>query len=261
MANKVIICGIDTSTLPKCNNNKLTELMLEIKNGNEFAREEFVIYNIRLVLSIVQRFSINKNNADDIFQVGIIGLLKSIDNFDTSLGVKFSTYAVPMIIGEIRKFLRDSSSLKVTRSVRDVAYKALQAKEKILLTTNKEASISEIARETGISELEIADAMDAISEPLSIYDSIFHDNDDSIKFIDQIKDDFCDDKIIEKPVLKDALNSLSKREQQILFMRYYVGKTQMEISDAIGISQAQVSRLEKDAIKEIKNSFKTNELS
>ena len=145
MSNKVIICGIDTSTLPKCNNKKLEELMIEIKKGNEFARDEFVIYNMRLVLSIVQRFSINKNNTDDIFQVGVIGLIKSIDNFDVTLGVKFSTYAVPMIIGEIRKFLRDSSSLKVTRSVRDVAYKALQAKEKILSTTNKEATISEIA--------------------------------------------------------------------------------------------------------------------
>ena len=194
----------------------------------------------------------NKNNADDIFQVGIIGLLKSIDNFDTSVGVKFSTYAVPMIIGEIRKFLRDTSSMKVTRSIRDIAYKALQAKEKILATTNKEATPQEISKETGIPEKQIADAMDAISEPLSLYDTVFHDNGDTMLIMDQLKDDFTDDKIIERTVLKEAIKSLGRREQQILFLRYFVGKTQMEISDAIGISQAQVSRLEKDALKEIK---------
>ena len=252
MSNKVIICGVDTSTLPKCNNQKLDELMKEIKNGNQNAREEFIIYNMRLVLSIVKRFSSGKNNADDIFQVGIIGLIKSIDNFDTSVGVKFSTYAVPMIIGEIRKFLRDSSSIKVTRSIRDIAYKALQAKEKILSTSSKEASIEEIAKETGISERQIAEAMDAISEPVSLYDTIFHDDGDSILIMDQIKDDSTDEKIVERTALKEALKSLGKREQQILFLRYFSGKTQMEISSIIGISQAQVSRLEKDALKEIK---------
>ena len=252
MANKVVICGIDTSTLPKCNNQKLVELMEEIKNGNKQAREEFVMFNMRLVLSIVQRFSTNKNNADDIFQVGIIGLIKSIDNFDTSVGVKFSTYAVPMIIGEIRKFLRDSNSIKITRSLRDVAYKALQAKEKILNTTNKEASIEEIAKETGISEKLIAEAMDAISEPVSLYDTVFHEGGDTMLIMDQLSDSSSDEKILEKTVLKQALKNLNKREQQILFLRYYAGKTQMEISDTIGISQAQVSRLEKDALKEIK---------
>lgn len=252
MANKVIICGIDTSALPKCTSEKLTSLMTEIKQGSLKAREEFVMYNMRLVLSIVQRFSINQNNVDDIFQVGIIGLLKSIDNFDTSVGVKFSTYAVPMIIGEIRKFLRDSSSMKVTRSIRDVAYKALQAKEKILKTTNKEASIEEISKEIDIPEKQIAEALDAISEPLSLYDTIFHDNGDTMLIMDQIKDTSTDDNILEKTALKQALSNLGKREQQILFLRYYVGKTQMEISDSIGISQAQVSRLEKDALKEIK---------
>lgn len=254
MANKVIICGIDTSTLPKCTNDELNQLMAKIKSGDLEAREQFVIYNMRLVLSIVQRFSSNKNNADDIFQVGIIGLLKSIDNFDTSVGVKFSTYAVPMIIGEIRKFLRDSSAMKVTRSIRDIAYKALQAKEKILKTSNKEATIEEIAKETGISEKQIADAMDAISEPLSLYDTVFHDDNDTMLIMDQIRDSSSDDKILERTALKQALSTLGKREQQILFLRYYVGKTQMEISDTIGISQAQVSRLEKDALKEIKSS-------
>lgn len=252
MANKVIICGIDTSTLPKCTNDELNTLMKKIKSGDIEAREKFVIFNMRLVLSIVQRFSANKNNADDIFQVGIIGLLKSIDNFDLSVGVKFSTYAVPMIIGEIRKFLRDASAMKVTRSIRDIAYKALQAKEKILKTTNKEASIEEISKETGIPERQIVDAMDAISEPLSLYDTVFHDDNDTMLIMDQIKDSFTDDKILERTALKQALSMLGKREQQILFLRYYAGKTQMEISDTIGISQAQVSRLEKDALKEIK---------
>ena len=252
MSNKVIICGVDTSTLPKCNNQKAEELMREIKNGNIEAREEFIIYNLRLVLSIVKRFSTGKSNVDDIFQVGIIGLIKSIDNFDMNVGVKFSTYAVPMIIGEIRKFLRDSSSIKVTRTIRDDAYKALQAKETILSTSNKEATIEEIALETGIPEKQIAEAMDAISEPVSLYDTIFHDDGDSILIMDQLKDDSTDEKIVERTALKEALKSLGKREQQILFLRYYSGKTQMEISSIIGISQAQVSRLEKDALKEIK---------
>lgn len=252
MANKVIICGIDTSSLPRCNKETLNDLMLKIKQGNDSARDEFIFYNMRLVLSIVQRFSPNKDNTDDIFQVGIIGLIKSIDNFDTSLGVRFSTYAVPMIIGEIRKYLRDSNSIKVTRSTRDIAYKALQAKEKLLRETNKEASIKDIAEETGLSENQIADAMNAISEPISLYDTVFHDNGDSMLIMDQIKDSSSDESIIEKTVLKQALKKLGKREQQILFLRYFVGKTQMEISSEIGISQAQVSRLEKDALKEIK---------
>lgn len=252
MANKVIICGVDTSSLPRCNKEKLCELMDKIKQGDENARTEFIFYNIRLVLSIVQRFSSSKDNTDDIFQVGIIGLIKSIDNFDTSLGVRFSTYAVPMIIGEIRKFLRDSNSLKVARSTRDIAYKAMQAKEKILRETNKEATIKEISTETGISETQIADAMNAISEPLSLYDTVFHDNGDSMLIMDQIKDSSTDESIIEKTVLKQALKKLGKREQQILYLRYFAGKTQMEISSEIGISQAQVSRLEKDALKEIK---------
>lgn len=252
MANKVIICGVDTSTLPRCNSETLNKLMEQIKKGDDNARNDFIFYNIRLVLSIVQKFSSSKDNSDDIFQVGIIGLIKSIDNFDTSLGVKFSTYAVPMIIGEIRKYLRDLNSLKVTRSTRDIAYKALQAKEKILRETNKDATIGEIANQTGISEIQIADAMNAISEPLSLYDTVFHDNGDSMLIMDQIKDTTTDDSIIEKTVLKQALKKLGKREQQILYLRYFTGKTQMEISDEIGISQAQVSRLEKDALKEIK---------
>ena len=256
MANKVIICGIDTSTLPRCNNQKLTELMQEIKNGNQIAREEFIIYNMRLVLSIVQRFSTTKNNIDDVFQVGMIGLIKSIDNFDLSVGVKFSTYAVPMIIGEIRKFLRDSNSLKIARSIRDIAYKALQAKEQLLRTSVSDPTTAEISKVIGIPENLIIEALDAISEPLSLYDTVFHENGDTILIMDQLCDNYNDDNIIEKTLLKDALNSLKLRERQILFLRYYAGKTQMEISSEIGISQAQVSRLEKDALKEIKESIR-----
>ncbi len=254
MSNKVVICGMDTSSLPKCKSDEMLKLMQRVKDGDISAREEFVIYNMRLVLSIVQRFSNQKNNADDIFQVGIIGLLKSIDNFDTNVGVKFSTYAVPMIIGEIKKYLRDSSSLKISRSIRDTAYRALQAKEKILKTSNGEPTISEIAKETGLPERQIIEAMEAISEPLSLYDTVFHDDDDSMLIMDQIKDNDSDDKILERTVLREALKSLGAREQQILYLRYYAGKTQMEISSDIGISQAQVSRLEKDALKEIKES-------
>ena len=220
MANKVIICGIDTSTLPKCNKEKLNELMTKIKSGDDKARDEFIFYNMRLVLSIVQRFSLNKDNTDDIFQVGIIGLIKSIDNFDMNLGVRFSTYAVPMIIGEIRKYMRDSNSIKVTRSTRDIAYKALQAKEKILHETNKEATIGEIAKETGLSEMQISDAMNAISEPISLYETVFHDNGDSMLIMDQIKDSSSDDSIIEKTVLKQALKTLRRTAERGLFLTW-----------------------------------------
>ena len=223
-------------------------------DGDKAARDRLVSENMGLVWSIVRRFSKRGYDMEDLFQIGSIGLLKAIDKFDLSFDVKFSTYAVPMIIGEIRKFLRDSSSMRVTRSIRDIAYKAMQAKEKILKTTNKEASIEEISKETNIPERQIVEALNAISEPLSLYDTVFHDNGDSMLIMDQIKDNSTDDKIIEKTALKQALKSLGKREQQILFLRYFVGKTQMEISDTIGISQAQVSRLEKDALKEIKQS-------
>ncbi|MBQ8451351.1 MAG: sigma-70 family RNA polymerase sigma factor [Clostridia bacterium] len=251
MANKVVICGVDTSTLPKCTSQKLEELMKEVKSGNQEAREEFIIYNMRLVLSIVQRFSSSKDNVDDIFQVGIIGLIKSIDNFDISLGVKFSTYAVPMIIGEIRKFLRDSSTIKITRSIRDTAYKIIQAKEKLEKLGIYEPTTNEIATETGLSIKQISEALDAISEPISLYDSVFHDDDDSMLVLDQLKDS-SNEEILEKTALREAIKHLGRREQEILYLRYFTGKTQVEISNEIGISQAQVSRLEKDALSEIK---------
>ena len=253
MANIVMICGINTSTLPKPSANELEELMLKLKQGDSVAREKFIKLNMRLVLSIVQRFNISKFNVDDVFQVGMIGLIKSIDNFNTSLGVKFSTYAVPMIIGEIRRFLRDGSSLKVARSLRDIAYLALKAKEKLNLSAIYEPTIEDISKEINIPIYDVACALEAITEPISIYDTIYHDDDDNALVLDQIKDKTSEDTLIEHEFLKDAIKKVGDREREILYLRYYVGKTQMEISSEIGISQAQVSRLEKTALKQMKD--------
>lgn len=252
MANKVFICGIDTSKLPKATNQELLSLMQEIKNGNEEARTQFVMYNMRLVLSICGRFQTTKNNIDDVFQVGTIGLIKAIDNFNPEIGVRFSTYAVPMIIGEIRRFLRDSNAFKVTRSLRDIAYKALTTKEELLKNSNEDPSLDEIAKEINIPVQEVAMALDAISEPLSLYENVFNDDDGNFLVLDQIKDPTNEDSWLEKTALKDALNTLNSREQDILNLRYFQGKTQTEISEEIGISQAQVSRLEKNALNSIK---------
>ena len=252
MANKVCICGIDTSTLPKSTNKELIKLMDEIKAGKEGAREEFIMLNMRLVLSIVQRFMVKEHNSDDVFQVGIIGLMKAIDNFDTSVGVRFSTYAVPMIIGEIKRFLRDNNTLKVTRSLRDIAYKALQVREALIKDSNDEPSIDEIAMSLQLPIKDVACALDAISEPVSLFDTVYNDDSDSFLVMDQIRDSSNEDSWVEKTLLHEAINSLEERERQILFLRYFEGKTQMEISEDIGISQAQVSRLEKNALKTIK---------
>lgn len=252
MANKVVICGIDTSTLPKCTNEKSIELLTKIKNKEPGAQEEFVMLNIRLVLSIIQRFNIKSENADDIFQVGMIGLIKSIENFDISLGVKFSTYAVPMIIGEIRRFIRDNNAVKVSRSLRDIAYKAMQAKQELLKTCANDPTIDDIANKLQIPIRDVACALDAISEPVSLYDTVYGDDNENILVMDQIKDLDTENNLIEQTVLRDAINGLGDREKQILFLRYFDGKTQTEISEEIGISQAQVSRLEKNAINYIK---------
>ncbi len=252
MANIVVICGVNTSTLPKCNAKELEELMIKVKSGDKEARNQFITYNMRLVLSIVQRFSVSKYNTDDIFQVGIIGLMKAIDNFNVDLGVKFSTYAVPMIIGEIRRFLRDNNSVKITRSLRDIAYLALQAKEKLNHNSEKEPTVEDISKEINIPIKDVACALEAISEPISLYETVYHDDDDSALILDQIKDQTNEDSWVEKRMLKDAMNVIGARERQILFLRYYMGKTQMEISNEIGISQAQVSRLEKTALSQIK---------
>lgn len=252
MANIVVICGVNTSTLPKCSAKELDELMIKVKAGDEGAREQFITFNMRLVLSIVQRFSVSKNNIDDIFQVGMIGLLKSIDNFDTTLGVRFSTYAVPMIIGEIRRFLRDNNSLKITRSLRDIAYLALQAKEDLNRTQSVDPRVEDIAEKIGVPVRDVACALEAISEPISIYETVYHDDDDCALILDQLRDQTNEDSWVEHRMLKDAIKGLDTREQQILYLRYYMGKTQMEISSEIGISQAQVSRLEKTALTQIK---------
>ncbi len=254
MANKVIVCGLDTSTLPKVSAKEIQDTLTRYKNGDNDAKELLIMYNLRLVLSIVQRFDIKEYNCDDVFQVGIIGLIKSIENFDIHIGVRFSTYAVPMIIGEIKRFLRDNTSLKITRSLRDIAYRALQAKEILAAESNYDPKLEQIADAINVPLKDVACAMDAITEPVSIYETIFRDNDDSIEVIDQLKDSSLEDSWIEKSVLYDAINHLDKREKEILVMRYFIGKTQMEISNEIGISQAQVSRLEKNALKAIKQS-------
>ena len=256
MANRVVISGVNTSTLPKLKNAEITELMRKVKQGDEFARDQFVVANLRLVLSVVQRFSGHCDKSDDMFQVGCVGLLKAIDNFDESLNVKFSTYAVPMIIGEIRRYLRDNISVKVSRSIRDVAYKALKVKEEIIKKYNREPSLEEIAK---ILELPLSDvtfALDAISETVSLSEPVYNDGNETIRIMDQISNDKDDDEnLVEKMTLNDAIKNLSEREKEILLMRYYVGKTQMEVSEEVGISQAQVSRLEKTALKTLKKFF------
>lgn len=252
MANKVFICGIDTSKLPRATDQEMNELLQKIKNGDQEAKDHFILCNIRLVLSICGRFSTTKANIDDVFQVGTMGLLKSIDNFNLDFNVKFSTYAVPMIIGEIRRYLRDNSALKVTRSIRDTAYKALTAREELQKETCDEPTVDEIAKKLNLPIQEVACALDAISDPVSIYDPVYNDDDGNFTFIDQLKDNTSEDSWIEQTSLKESLLSLSKREREIINLRYFVGKTQMEISNEIGISQAQVSRLEKNAIKILK---------
>lgn len=251
--NKVEICGVNTSKLPTLTNEEKTKLFEEIKKGNLNAREEFVKGNLRLVLSVIQRFSNRGENVDDLFQVGCIGLIKSIDNFDTSLNVKFSTYAVPMIIGEIRRYLRDNNSIRVSRSLRDIAYKALQAKEKLTAENEKEPTVSDIAKLIGIAKEDVVFALDAIQDPVSLYEPVYNDGGDAIYVMDQIGDDKNNDESwIEEISLKEAMKRLNSREKRIVSLRFFKGKTQMEVADEIGISQAQVSRLEKNALKNMK---------
>lgn len=255
-SSKVEITGINTNNLPKLSASEQAELMDKIKLGDKEARDKFAMANLRLVLSVVQRFQNRTNNFDDIFQVGCVGLMKAIDNFDTSLGVRFSTYAVPMIIGEIKRFLRDNNSIRVSRSLRDIAYKALKAKEELIKENSKEPDITEIAKFLDIPESDICVALEAISEPVSLCDPVYNEGDDTIYLIDQLSNaEDREENWLEKLNLKDALQKLTGREKQIVMLRYYVGKTQMEVSDEIGISQAQVSRLEKNAIKALRKNF------
>lgn len=253
MSSKVCICGVDTAKLPKLKNSDMIELMKRIKNGDEKAREYFVVANLRLVLSVVHRFGGRGDKADDMFQVGCVGLMKAIDNFDDNLNVKFSTYAVPMIVGEIRRYLRDNNSIRVSRSMRDVAYKALQAKELLSKSSFNEPTMEEIAKEINMPVNLVTFALDAISDTVSLSEPVYTDGSDTIHLLDQIADEkHTDDNIYENISIKDAIKTLSTREREILLMRYYVGKTQTEVSEEIGISQAQVSRLEKNALKVIK---------
>jgi len=253
MSNKVEITGISTSNLPKLSGKEQAKLMERLKQGDSEAREQFAICNMRLVLSVVQRFKGRKENVDDIFQVGCVGLMKAIDNFDTTLNVKFSTYAVPMIIGEIKRFLRDSNSIRVSRSLRDIAYKTLKAREELLQNTTDEPNVEAISELLNIPMKDVALAMEAISDPISLADPVYNDGEDTIYLADQVGDDrISEDVWIENLNLSEALKNLNEREKEIVNLRYFIGKTQMEVSEEIGISQAQVSRLEKNAIDSIK---------
>ena len=251
--NKVEICGVNTSKLPVIKEKEKRELLLKMRNGDTKARETFINGNLRLVLSVIQRFNNRGENVDDLFQVGCIGLMKSIDNFDLTQNVKFSTYAVPMIIGEIRRYLRDNNSIRVSRSLRDVAYKALLVRDKLIKENNKEPTISQIAKELNIPREEVVFALDAIQDPVSLFEPIYHDGGDAIYVMDQISDSKnSDDSWLENISIKEAMKKLNDREKLILTLRFFNGRTQMEVADEIGISQAQVSRLEKTALKHMR---------
>lgn len=248
--NKVEISGVNTARLPILTNEEKDALFIQIRQGDAEAREQFIKGNLRLVLSVIRRFSSVGENVDDLFQIGCIGLIKAIDHFNTELGVRFSTYAVPMIIGEIRRFLRDNNSIRVSRSLRDTAYKAIYAREMLLKKNQKEPSITEVASEVGISREDIVYALDAIQNPMSLYEPIFTDGGDTLYVMDQIRDKKNrEENWVEHLSLSDALKKLNAREHEIISLRFFEGKTQMEVAELIGISQAQVSRLEKNALR------------
>lgn len=253
MQNKVEICGVNTARLPLLKHEETAELLKKAKAGDKLAREKLINGNLRLVLSVIQKFSARGENADDLFQVGCIGLIKAIDNFDPSLCVRFSTYGVPMIAGEVRRFLRDAGAVRVSRSVRDTAYRVLQAKEKLMGDSQREPTVDEIAHELGIKKQEVVFALDAIADPVSLYEPVYTEGGDSVCVMDQIGDTKnTDESWLERLALNEAVSHLSDRERRILALRYYDGRTQMEVAREIGISQAQVSRLEKNAVTQIK---------
>lgn len=252
MINKVQLCGVNTSKLPVLTAKEKQALFEKIKQGDKKAREDFINGNLRLVLSIIGRFSSRGENPDDLFQVGCVGLIKALDNFDTEQGVQFSTYAVPMIIGEIRRYLRDYNSIRVSRSVRDTAYRALQVKERLVALYGKEPTIEQIAKELEKPKEEIVFALDAISEPVSLFEPVYHDGGDTVFIMDQLSDEKNDEAWIEHIVLKEAMEHLSDKERQILDLRFFRGRTQTEVAQEVGISQAQVSRLEKSAINHMR---------
>ncbi len=252
MINKVTISGVDTSKLPILTNDEKNELLRRIKAGDKKAKDQFVEGNLRLVLSIVQRFAGRGECMDDLFQVGCIGLIKSIDNFDLSLGLRFSTYGVPMILGEIRRYLRDNNMVRVSRATRDLAYRALTTKEKLSNEKNREPNVGEIAKEMGVKKEEVVMALDAIVDPISLFDPVYSDGNDAIYVMDQVSDGRGGEDWLDELLIKDAINNLPAREKNIIELRFLEGKTQMEVAEEVGISQAQVSRLEKGAMERIK---------
>ena len=252
--SKVEICGVDTSSLKRLTYRESEELLARIKEGDEGARETFALANVRLVLSVIRRFPQAKVSSDDLFQAGMIGLMKSIDNFDLSVGVRFSTYAVPMIVGEIKRVIRGNNSLRVSRSIRDTAYRILQARTDIEAEKNDSATLDEIAERVSLARKEVVYALDAISDPVSLFDPVYNKSGDALELMDQIGDERnTAEKWTENVALESAIGGLGDRERSILYKRYYEGKTQTEISVEIGLSQAQVSRLEKSALKSVKS--------
>lgn len=257
MIKKVEISNVNTANLPVLSNKEKEELLRKVKNGDNEAREEFINGNLRLVLSVIQRFQNRGENADDLFQIGCVGLIKALDNFDLNQNVQFSTYAVPMIIGEIRRYLRDNNPIRVSRSVRDLAYKSLQVKERLTKETGKEATIEQIAKVLEIDKEEIAFSLDAIQDPVSLQEPIYKDGSENLYIEDQVRDNKnIDEKWAENLTIAQALAKLNKREKDIIARRFFDGRTQMEVAEEIGISQAQVSRLEKDAINRIRKVYK-----
>ena len=250
--NKVEICGVNTSKLKVLTEKEKMQLLRRVKEGDMKARDELINGNLRLVLSVIQRFINRGENLDDLFQVGCIGLIKAIDHFDINQGVRFSTYGVPMIIGEIRRYLRDNNSIRVSRSLRDTAYKAMQAKERMTAENNREPSIDEIAKELNLPREDVVLALESIVEPVSLFEPVFSDGGDTIYVMDQVGDNNDDSNWLDEIALKEAIRDLNNREKRILSMRFFQGKTQMEVASEIGISQAQVSRLEKAALDKIK---------
>ena len=253
MQGKVEICGVNTAKLKTLKNEEMTELLRRSRQGDQQARDRLVEGNLRLVLSVIQRFLGRGENPDDLFQVGCIGLLKAVQNFDETKQVRFSTYGVPMIAGEIRRYLRDNSAIRVSRSIRDTAYRVLQCKEQLMLELGREPSMGEIALRMELPEAEVVDAMDAITAPVSLYEPVYADGGDPLTVMDQVRDTRnTDEQWMERIALRDAIERLGEREKQILALRFHEGKTQMEVAREIGISQAQVSRLEKNAIGSIR---------
>ena len=251
--NKVEICGVDTSKLPVLSNEEMRRLFERMHAGDKSARDEFIQGNLRLVLSVVQRVNNRGENIDDLFQVGCIGLIKAIDNFDVSQNVRFSTYAVPMIIGEIRRYLRDNNSIRVSRSLRDIAYKALQVREQLVTKYSREPTITQIAQELNLPREEVVFALAAIQDPVSLFEPIYHDGGDAIYVMDQVKDEKNQDESwLEGIALREAMKKLNDREKLILTLRFFEGRTQVEVAEEIGISQAQVSRLEKTALNHMR---------